>query len=187
MVLAYQRHWAASAPLRQRLWSTARTLAPAVLAPLGAAAYMLYLGIAHSNPFLFAVMEQRAWGRHLAPPWEGLVGAVRGVFASSVPTLNVTDLIFTLLPLAILAIGWKRLPLHYSLFAASLALLALLEPLRMPEPLASVPRYLMTAFSIIIVCALYGRSPRFDRVYLSVTSAMLALNVVLFTTHHWVA
>lgn len=186
VVLAAQRCWLASDPVRVRLWRMARMLAPAALIPLGIVAYMGYLGHIAGNPLFFQQMEVRNWGRHLALPWEGIVGALQGL-GSRVSTLNVVDLIFLLLPLAILMLGWKRLPPHYSLFAAALALVTLCEPLRAVEPLASAPRYMMVIFPIVVICAIWGRDARFDRWYMAISTGTLALMVALFVSHHWVA
>ncbi len=94
---------------------------------------------------------------------------------------------FTLLPILALVLGWKRLPLHYSLFALAIMLFSLSFPLGTINSLASQPRYMLTAFPFIVVFALWGKRPRFDQAYLAVAIALLAVNTILFVTHYWVA
>ena len=111
------------------------------------------------------------------------------IFHPSAPqsAANFLDLAFTLIPLIILVVGWKRLPLHYSLFGAAVALFSLSFPSLTLEPLTSVPRYLVVIFPMFIIFALWSKFPRFDRFYLTTSVALFALNVILFTSHHWVA
>jgi hypothetical protein len=42
-------------------------------------------------------------------------------------------------------------------------------------------------FPMFIIFALWSKFPRFDRFYLTTSVALFALNVILFTSHHWVA
>jgi len=127
------------------------------------------------------------WHRHLAPPWTGLFSTIQQLSTGQLVTMNLLDVTFTLLPLAALAAAWRRLPLHYSLFALSLALLALCFPALGPEPLISAPRYLLVAFPIIAAYALWCLRPGGERVYLAVSLPLLVLNCVLFVSHYWVA
>jgi hypothetical protein len=168
-------------------WHRGRVLAPSTLIPAGTVGYILYLGRTQGYLLQFSSMEAQVWGRHLAPPWEGILGAMRALFSGALPTLNLMDLLFALIPMTFVILGWKRLPEHYSLFAAALIIFALCAPVRYPEPLASAPRYLMVAFPIFMVWTQWGKRAYFDRAYLAVGASLLALNVVLFTTHHWVA
>ena len=99
-------------------------------------------------------------------------------------------MIFVLLPIAALIVGWKRLPLHYSLFAFAIMLFSLsfsLNPLFSTNSLASQPRYMMSAFPIFVIFALWGKQSRFDQVYVGIAIAMLAVNTLLFVAHYWVA
>lgn len=187
-VLAVQRFWLnGDQRARPPWWRKLVALAPAMLVPAGIGVYMVYLGVTKGNPLLFSAVELANWHRYSAPPWMGVILAFQAVGASAVPILNVLDLIFTLLPLGVLAAGWKRLPPHYTIFAACVALLTLSLPVAGPEPLASAPRYLMVIFPVFVIAALWGAHPRVDRLMMAVSPALLAVNVALFVSHYWVA
>ena len=100
---------------------------------------------------------------------------------------NVIDLVYSLAFLATLALGWRRLPLYYSLFALALALFALSFPVAIVEPLASMPRYLMIIFPITVIFASWRKQLRFDQFYLALALPLFAMNVLLFISHNWVA
>jgi hypothetical protein len=46
---------------------------------------------------------------------------------------------------------------------------------------------MLVIFPIIVICALWARNPRFDRVFQALSLPMFALNIVLFVNHYWVA
>ena len=99
---------------------------------------------------------------------------------------NVLDTIFTLVPLIALTFGWKYIPWHYRLFALGLALFTLSFP-QTSETLASQPRYMLSIFPIFVIFAIWGKRPRFDLSFVAFALPLLAVNVILFTHHYWVA
>jgi hypothetical protein len=100
---------------------------------------------------------------------------------------NLLDFTFTTLPIVALAWGWKRLPLHYSLFALAVIVFSLSFPLWNTTPFASQPRYMMAVFPLIVIIALMGKHPRFDQFFISLGPPMLAVTTILFVSHYWVA
>jgi mannosyltransferase PIG-V len=186
-VAAVQRFWLSDQQARLPWWRKLAALAPAALVPAGVGAYMVYLGVSKGNPLLFSVVELANWHRYSALPGTGIILAIQAIGSSAVPALNALDLIFTLLPLGVLAAGWKRLPPHYTIFAVCFALLTLSLPVAGPEPLASAPRYLMVIFPVFVIAAHWGEHPRVDRLVMAVSPALLAVNVALFVSHYWVA
>jgi hypothetical protein len=54
-------------------------------------------------------------------------------------------------------------------------------------PLTAAPRYMMVIFPIIVLFALWGKRPRFDRLFLAFSLPLFAVNIVLFISHYWVA
>ncbi|WP_126628475.1 hypothetical protein [Dictyobacter alpinus] len=91
-----------------------------------------------------------------------------------------------LIPIVTLIIGWKRIPLHYSLFAVILILFATIYPMGTANALTSVPRFMTVVFPVTIIFASI-KWPRFDHIYLALTLPIFALNVLLFLNHYWVA
>ena len=152
---------------------------------------MLFLYVTKGNPLLFASQEANfGWHRHLSLPGVGIFSDIGSLLnwhgVSTGYVQNVLDLAFTLIPLAVLAIGWRRLPLHYTCFALGVALFTLAFP-QGYEPLASLPRYMLILFPVTALLALWGKRERFHQLVLAFSISLLALNIVLFILHYWVA
>ena len=191
LVVYVQRFWTASERSQHSWGEKLNALAPLALIPAGVVAYMIYQYYTKGNPLIFISQETTfRWHRHLNFPWVGLGSAIGTVFSTSGfgngYLQNLLDLGFTLIPLAALAIGWKRIPLHYALFALGLALFTLSFPQSI-EPLASQPRYMMSIFPIAAIFALWSKRPRFDQVVIAISFPLFAVNVLLFIGHNWVA
>ncbi|MBX5448464.1 mannosyltransferase family protein [Thermogemmatispora sp.] len=176
-----------------RLWLR-RLLAilPAFLIPATVAAYMLYLGWRFGDPFVYSRMERTVWGRQFEWPWvafgPALGALLSGPLHTEMAARNLMDLLFTLLPLGILVVGWRQLSAAYRFFSLALVLFALCFPLTSGETLASQPRYLMMAFPLFLVLAHWSkRFPSFDLVYGGFCAPLFAFNALLFTLHYWVA
>ena len=169
----------------------AGALVPVLLIPAGLLVYMLYLWRVKGNPLIFQVEEATFWHRHLdffgIPLLQVTQAALAAPTFSYVSILNLLDVLFIALPITALALGWRRLPLHYSLFALAVMLFSLSFPIIGFNPYASQPRYLMLAFPIFVVFAHWGKRSRFDRAYVAFALPLLALYTTLFIVHFWVA
>jgi hypothetical protein len=189
IVVITQRFWSSregQVPWQQKLLACF----PLVLIPLGVGAFMLYLGITKGHPLAFSTEEAQFWHRYLTFPLTSFITAIQTFSYLATPDLrllNLLDLVFTLIPLAILASGWRRLPLHYSLFALAMALFSLSYPQGKIEPLTATPRYMMVIFPIIVILATWGKRPHLDRLILACFLPLFAINSVLFINHYWVA
>jgi len=152
------------------------TILPMAFIPAGLLTYMLYLWITFGNPLLFSAEEALAWQRHTSFPWVGILNAIQGIITQGPYYVGDTsDLLLTLIPLVALIVGWKQLPLHYSLFSLMMMLFVLCEP-HQYEPLLSVPRYLLAAFPIFILFALWSKNRR-------VAWHLMIPSLLLFITH----
>jgi hypothetical protein len=162
--------------------------------PTGLLIYMLYLWRSFGNPWIFSTEQTLAWNRYTTFPWIGTFYAIKALFVSNfLLQWNLTDLFFTLMPLVVLIIGWKRLPLHYSLFSLLMMLSVLCYPVlnQNPDytytPLMATPRYMLVAFPVFIVFALWSKRPGLAQI-LTITSLIgFAVNIILFVTQNWVA
>src|SRR5579859_443279 len=133
LVLYIQHFWMPGERASHSWWQKINALLPIALIPLGIVAYMIFLYYTKGNPLLYASQEANfGWHRHLSPPWAGIFSDIGSLFiihgTSAGYIQNILDLTFTLIPLAVLAIGWRRLALHYALFALGVALFALAFP-----------------------------------------------------------
>jgi Mannosyltransferase (PIG-V) len=188
----------------------ARALVSLALAPLLFAAYPLYLWRAEGDPWAF-VHAQRIWSRHLSPAgplggiWDGLRAgwagveqlasgshthvywtAVRDTDPIRAATLNLENLAFLVLFVALTVLAWRRFGAPYGLFAA----LSLAIPLSVPSerwPLLSLPRFGLTIFPLFLALAALGGRPRVHTAILAVSSLLLGVAVVQWSLWQWVA
>ena len=190
LVVYLQRFWF-SEQRSQFAWKErTNALLPIVLIPAGVAAYFVFLYFAKGDPFISGAAENHYWHRHLSLPWTtlSLVWPPLVQAPSTVHLLGeIRDLIFTLIPLLILALGWRRIPLHYALFSLALAVLSLSFPLESDNPLLSQPRYLLMLFPVVIILALWGKRRRFYQWYLAVSTGCSITLTILFICGGWVA
>ncbi len=178
------------------------------LVPAGLGAYMVYLGLAGGDP-LAPFHAQDVWGRHFAGPylavWDGIKAAVAGAhqllsaqtahlyypvaagspFVAAGHNLMLLAFLLAAVPLVVLVL--RSLPLAYGAYV----LLALALPLSYPvapQPLMSLPRFLLVLFPLSIGLAGWlAPRPRL-RVSVLVASALLmAFFAAQFATWHWVA
>ena len=191
LVVYIQRFWIPSERNSHTWLQRINGFIPVALIPGGLLAYMVYLGITKGDPFIFSSVQGVYWHRHLALPWSGWTATISTMLAYPITSLVfeklVVDLIFTIIPIGALVISWRRIPLHYSLFALTLILYTICFPITGTEPISSQPRFILTIFPIMVVFALWGKRQHFDQAYLAVCLPMLAVNILFFITHVWVA
>jgi hypothetical protein len=178
-----------------------------LVAPLGVAAFALYLGLAEGDALRF-VHAHEAWYRELKVPlvgaWDALVAAFDGVrqIASNqrevvyfdkaggdpirVAVINV--MLFGSLVFGVAAcVGvFRRLPLAYGAWVAVLLLLSLSEPAT-PEPLMSLPRFLAVMFPIFMWLALWCEERDATAGVAAVSAIGLGLFTAEFATWHWIS
>jgi mannosyltransferase PIG-V len=187
-----------------------RALASLAVAPLLFAAYPLYLWRAEGDPWAF-LHAQRIWSRHLSPAgplggiWDGLRAGWAGVeqLASGshthvywtavqdtdpirAATLNLENLAFLALFLALTVLAWRRFGAPYGVFAA----VSLAIPLSVPSerwPLLSLPRFGLTIFPLFLALAALGGRPRAHTAILAVSSLLLGVAIVQWSLWQWVA
>ena len=177
------------------------------LAPLGLAAYALYLGLAEGDALRF-LHAHEAWYRELSVPlagaWQGLGAAIDGArqLASGqrevvyftkaagdpyrIAAINLT--LFASLVFGVAAcIGvFRRLPLAYGAWVAVSLLLPLSEPVR-PQPLMSLPRFLAVLFPIFMWLAIWCEERRATDRVVAVSALGLGLFTAQFASWHWIA
>jgi len=187
-----------------------RALSSLAVAPLLFAAYPLYLWRAEGDPWAF-LHAQKIWSRHLSPAgplggiWDGLRAgwagveqlasgshthvywtAVRDTDPIRAATLNLENLAFLVLFVALTVVAWRRFGAPYGLFAA----LSLAIPLSVPSerwPLLSLPRFGLTVFPFFLALAALGGRPRVHTAIVAVSALLLGVAVVQWSLWQWVA
>jgi hypothetical protein len=141
-------------------WKVFNALLATALVPAGLLTYMLYLWMTKGNPLVFTAQEGLVWHHYTALPWVGMFNAIQEIVRQGPSYVSDTsDVILTLIPILALIIGWKLLPLDYSLFSLMMILFVLCEP-RQEEPLLSVPRYLLVVFPLFILLGIWSQNRR---------------------------
>jgi hypothetical protein len=175
-----QRHWQ---------WRRVRLDALAAgLAPLGLVIYGAYCWFQFGD-FLAFVHAQSHWGRALAWPWVGLWNQqaflVNAQPASFFQAHNLIDLAATLAMIALVILGWRRLPLSYNVFATALLVNFLLFPLAFNDPLTSNQRFALEVFPAFLTLGLLVRRQSIHQALMILFSGLLALFSLVFITGRW--
>jgi hypothetical protein len=195
-VVYLQRTWFS---VDSKTQSFARKLLPFVpiaLIPVGLLIYMSYLSITKGNPLQFNVEEGAIWFRHFTFPLITFVITFQAFFQENslanavfLQLGNLENLTAVIIALVILAAGWKRLPLSYSLFTLAIMLFDLSVPMYDPniEPLTSQPRFIVILFPLAIICAMWSKHLGRHRFFMTLSIIWFILNTALFVSNVWVA
>jgi hypothetical protein len=197
-----RRRPAAAAPPRRR------DLAWTAVVPLGLAAYLAWLEHAGIDP-LAPFSSQQDWLRHFTGPLAGVedgaraaLGGARQLLSGQTRTVyyplaggnpltagwhNVMLFGFLIGAVPLLIGALRRLSPAYGVYALAATCLALSYPVA-PQPLVSLPRYLVVLFPLPMALAAWiTRHPRLRLPVLAASAASLAGFSELFATWHWIA
>ena len=178
-----------------------------LLVPLGLVLWMLYLQLRFGDPLLFT-SAQGNWLREFTWPqtglWRGAVEAWNGmgdILSTSDKsywtvtdrdprlwaTYNVMNFVFTVGFIGLCIAAIRRLPSHYVAYIFAVLLLPLCYPSTY-VPLFSMPRFILTAFPVFILLAIWGEKNRWVDMMITVTSvALLGFFTAKFVVFTWVA
>ncbi len=161
-----------------------KPLAGIIMMPLGLASYMAYLWVLRGDPLYFSHVQAH-WDRYLAPPWVSFEHALRIIMGNYAPQTIANQLLevtFTLLMLATLAIGFRRLRASYIAYMA----VSILVPLS-TSSLMSMPRFALVLFPMFALFGLWGAKPTVNNIIVAFSLPLLGLFTVLFADWYWVA
>lgn len=154
------------------------------LIPLGLALYMAYLWVLNGDPLYFSHVQIH-WNRHFAPPWVAFGHSLYVIgHAKSPQTVanQFLELAFTVMMIAVMAAGYKRLRPSASAYMA----LSILIPMS-TSSLMSMPRFALVLFPMFTILALWGQKPSVNNVIVALALPLLGLFTVLFADWYWVA
>jgi hypothetical protein len=206
------------APMRSRVRCAARALVPRyrlrrellwlVLLPAGVALYGAWLALSGGDA-LGPFHAEQAWSRHLVGPfvgvWDGLVAGFDGLrqllsfqrthvyfpIAAGDPfivaTHNLLALAFLIAAVPAFVGVVRRLPFAYAAYVLAALALPLSYPAS-PQPLMSIPRYLVVLFPLgMWLAAWLSERPRVQWPALAVSVLAMVFFAGQFATWHWVA
>jgi hypothetical protein len=169
---------------RWPLDTAVKPLAGILAIPLGLASYMAYLWVLRGDPLYFSHVQAH-WGRHLAMPWVSFGYSLHLIFGNVEPQTIANQLLevtFTLLMIAALAIGFRRLRASYIAYMA----LSILVPIS-TSSLMSMPRFALVLFPMFALFGLWGAKPTVNNIIVAFSLPLLGLFTVLFADWYWVA
>ena len=170
-------------------WRCVRRDALAIaLIPLGLGLYSFYCWRLFGDPLAFA-HAQAHWGRALAWPWSGLWDQLTNLIEAKPATFfeahDLIDLAATVMMIALVALGWRRLPLSYSIYAIALLANFLFFPLAFSDPLASNQRFALEVFPAFLTLGLLVRRQATHQAIMLLFSGLLSLLSLVFITGRW--
>ena len=185
--------------------SLLRSIVGLILIPVGTAIYALYCWITVGSPLAFVSIQSHS-GRHLSPPWTGLVQAIIALALQAFGSANQAHLILdfgaTIGFIILIIMGWrilaqpereseqtvaKRERTGYTMWMVASLLLVLLDPaLDKPDILLSNQRFVLELFPAFITLAVLGiRHPRLHQTLILLFPALLAILSLLFVMNRW--
>ena len=87
--------------------------------------------------------------------------------------------------IALVVLGWRRLPLSYSLYAAALLATFLLFPLAFRDTLEANQRFALEVFPAFMTLGLLARRPATQQAIVILFTGLLALLSLVFITGRW--
>ncbi len=153
----------------------------------GLAAYMAYLWVLTGDPLYFSHVQSH-WDRHLAAPWVAFQHGYKIVqiglreHSSALIAGEAIELAFTLLMIAVLAAGFRRLRPSFVAYMV----LSILVPLS-TSSLMSMPRFALVLFPMFVILALWGGRSWVNSAIVAFSLPLLGLFTVLFANWYWVA
>jgi Mannosyltransferase (PIG-V) len=158
------------------------------LVPVALVIYGFYCWLQLGDPLVF-VHAQAHWGRTLTWPWSALwiqqALLAESQAVSFFQAHDLIDLTATVMIMVLVALGWRRLPLSYSLYALALLMNFLLFPLAFNDALASNQRFALEVFPAFITLGLLVRRPATHQAILILFTGMLVLFSLVFLTGRW--
>jgi Mannosyltransferase (PIG-V) len=178
------------------------------LAPAGVGVYMAYLALAGGDALL-PFHAQGVWGRHFAGPyagiWDGLKAAFEGArqllsfqrghvyfaggagspFVAAGHNLLLLAFLLTALPAVVGVL--RTLPFAYGAYVIVALAMPLSYPVA-PQPLMSLPRFLLVLFPLTMwLGAWLAARPRVQTPAIALSALLMVVFAAQFATWHWVA
>jgi hypothetical protein len=99
---------------------------------------------------------------------------------------HVLELIVTVLAILLVLVGFRLVPLYYTVFVIPALLVPLLTPSSV-NPLMSMPRFVLPLFPLFVVAALLVRNRNLGLVIASISSLLLVILTMQFALWYWVS
>jgi Gpi18-like mannosyltransferase len=145
----------------------------------------LYLRLMVGNPSVIPFSETNLHARQVLP-WENYWEAVSVLISGHATMIDILNLIFAMLFLVLIFMGWRRFDTTLNIFSA-VTLVILTSRFVDTQPLNSTMRYTLTIFPVFILLANYGiNNPMFNRLFFYTCLALSMYLSAQFILWGWV-
>jgi hypothetical protein len=153
-----------------------------ILSPLALASHLAVLRWRFGSWNVISKAEAiEGWNRSLTLPWNTLLYSLRNI-GSSIGYHGAFEFVSTTMLIVLAILAWFRLRRSYAIYSIVSMLFATSW-----GDLKSAPRFGLVIFPIMILLALLGENKAFNRIYLTVSTILAAVSMVVFSQWAWVA
>lgn len=154
-----------------------------LLVPVGFGIYLAINYYVTGNPTMFMVHQREHWSRYFRFPWQGVLETGKRIYHStpSSAQMHIQELLFVIIGLGAIIIGWVHLRNSYRVWMLANWLLFVSTSF-----VLSVPRYTLVLFPLFILMALAAARNWWVNVLFIVWSVLfLAIFTLQFTRGWW--
>jgi hypothetical protein len=156
-----------------------------IIIPGGAALFLAYQRL-FIGPASLLTTYQTHLHAQFVWPWDNIIATLQKIYSPEGTFINVLNLGVTCLFLAMTALSFRKLSLSYSIYMVVTIFVLLLRRTTL-QPLVSMSRYVLVLFPAFMMWGHWGRNPRFQRLVIYPSVALLLYLSGQFAMWGWVA
>ena len=153
--------------------------------PGGAALFLAYQHLFIGSTSLLTTYQTQLHALFVLP-WDNIIATYQKILSTEGTFINVLNLSVTCLFLAMTALSFRKLPLEYSIYMVVTVFVLLLRRTTL-QPLVSMSRYVLVLFPAFMMWGHWGRNPRYQRLIVYPSLALLLYLSGQFAMWGWVA
>jgi hypothetical protein len=156
-----------------------------IVIPGGAASFLAYQHLFIGSTSLLTTYQTQLYAQFVLP-WDNIIATCQRILSPEGTFINVLNLAVASLFLAMTALSFRKLSLSYGIYMVITILVLLLRRTTL-QPLVSMSRYVLVLFPAFIMWGHWGRNPRFQRLIVYPSVALLLYLSGQFAMWGWVA
>jgi len=155
-----------------------------ILIPGGAALFLTYQRLVIGAAPLLSTYQMQLYAQFVWP-WDNIIATVQKIMSSEGSFINILNLGMTGLFLAMTALSFRHLSPEYGIYMA-VSVFVLLSRRTTLQPLVSMSRYVLILFPAFMIWGRWGRNPRFQKLVVYPSVALLLYLSGQFAMWGWV-
>jgi Gpi18-like mannosyltransferase len=153
--------------------------------PGGAVLFLAYQRLFIGPASLLTTYQTHLYAQFVWP-WDNIIAALQKICSPEGTFINALNLGMACLFLAMTALSFRKLSLSYSIYMVVTVFVLLLRRTTL-QPLVSMSRYVLVLFPAFMMWGHWGRNPRFHRLIIYPSVALLLYLSGQFAMWGWVA